>query len=73
MSKSVYQAFIMDILENNSNPLTIRDIMKIKDIPIIKNTYVISAVKKLIEQNKVRISSLSKNKTMWMDAYITLN
>jgi predicted Zn-ribbon and HTH transcriptional regulator len=71
-SKSLYQEIIMNTLENKNEPLKIRDIMKYKEVPHTKNTYIISAVKKLIEMDKIRVYSYSKSKTLWMDTYITL-
>jgi hypothetical protein len=77
MSKSVYQKIIINSLETNGRPLTIREIMSLNGIYTTKNTYVISALKRLIEQNKVRVCSSacssSKTKTLWMDKSITLN
>ena len=77
MSKSVYQTAIINTLENNVEPMTIRQIMKHKDISRTKNTYVIAAVKRLIEINKVRISYISYNnnkesRSLWMDTLIEI-
>lgn len=71
MSKSVYQSIVIESL-NENGPMTIREIMNYKKISNTKNTYLISAVKKLIEDEKVYIFEAAKDKkTLWMD--LTLN
>lgn len=73
---SLYQKAVIDALENGEF-LTIRQIMNLKNIKHTKNTYVISAVKTLLEQKKIKVQSVSNisngKKTIWMDATISLN
>lgn len=70
---SIYQKAVIDALENKGESLTVREIMKLKGINSTKSTYVISAVKKLIEDNKIRVEYISNSKkTLWMDASIML-
>jgi len=69
---SVYQASVIDALETKGESLTVRQIMEFKSIPHSKNTYVISAVKKLLEDNKIYIVKRGDRKTLWMDTYVSL-
>lgn len=70
---SLYHSAVIDALETKGEPLTIRQIMQIKGIHQTKNTYVISAVKKLIEDKKIYKPDLyKKGKTLWMDTYVSI-
>ncbi len=70
---SLYQSAVIEALESKGEPLTVRQIMEIKGIHHSKNTYVISAVKKLIENKKIYKPALyKKGKTLWMDTYVSI-
>lgn len=70
---SVYQAAVIEALETKGEPLTVRQIMEFKSIPHTKNTYVISAVKKLLNDKKIYQPVLyKKGKTLWMDTYFSI-
>ena len=70
---SIYQEAVIDTLETKGEPLTIRQIMEFKGINQTKNTYVISSVKKIIEDKKIYKPVLyKKGKTLWMDTYVSI-